>query len=72
MPLLDSETAAGESFPGAASPQNAPVNSPRPANGIVGASDPLRLVDEASDGKLVDGAHSRPDSKIVAHLRDAA
>ena len=32
---------------------------------------PLRLVDGATDGKLVDGAHGRPDSKPVAFLRDA-
>jgi hypothetical protein len=31
QPLSDSETAAGESFP---DPENAPVNSPAPANGI--------------------------------------
>src|SRR6516162_820787 len=51
----------------AASPANASVNSLTPANGIVGAS----AVDNATDGKLVDGAHSRPDSKPVALLRDA-
>ena len=39
----------------------------RPANGIIGAS----AVGDATDGKLVDGAHSRLDSKLVALLRDA-
>jgi hypothetical protein len=55
----------------ALSPETAPVNSPAPANGIVGASAVLRLLDDATDRKLVDGAHSRPDSKPVALLRDA-
>src|SRR6516164_5113450 len=54
----------------AASPTNASVNSLTPANGIIGASALLRLVDEASDGKLIDGAHSRSDSKLVAILGD--
>jgi len=54
----------------AANPANASVDSPAPANGIVGASAPLRPVDDVSHGKLVDGAHSRPDSKLLAHLRD--
>ena len=51
---------AGESFSEgqyvAASPENAPVNSPARANGIVGASAPLRLADRACsrvDGKIV-------------------
>jgi len=49
------------------------TTSPRCPNGIVGTSAPL-CVDDAyrrSDGKLVDGAHSCPDSKPVALLRDA-
>ena len=51
--------------------QTAPVNPLSPANGIVGALAPRRLVDDATEGKLVDGAHGRPNSKAVAHLRDA-
>ena len=43
----------------AANPETAPVNSPAPANGTVGAS------------KLFDGVYSRFDSKLVAMLRDA-
>src|SRR6516225_3692587 len=50
--------------------QTAPVNPLSPANGIVGALAPRRLVDDAIEGKLVDGAHGRPDTKPVAHLRD--
>ena len=42
------------------------------ANGIVGASAPLRLVDDAPDEKLVDGAHSRSNSKPVAILGNHA
>ena len=53
--------------PVAPSPANASVNPLTPANGIVGAS----AVGDATDGKLVDGAHSRLDSKLVALLRDA-
>jgi hypothetical protein len=40
-----------------ASPENAPLDSPAPANGIVGASAPLRLADRAYsrvDGKMND------------------
>jgi hypothetical protein len=40
------------------------------SNGIVGTSAPLRLVDDASDEKLVDGAHSRSDRKRFAILSD--
>ena len=47
-------------------------DSPVPANGIVGASALLRLVDEASDEKLVDGARSRVDGKIVVIVGDSA
>src|SRR6516165_3497672 len=46
--------------------QIASGNPLSPANGIVGAS----AVGDATDGKLVDGAHSRLDSKLVALLRD--
>jgi len=53
-----------------ASPAGASVDLLTPANGIVGASAVLRLVDDATNGNLVDGAHSRPDSKLLAHLRD--
>ena len=52
----------------AANQKNAPANPPAPAN--VGASAPLHPVDDVTDGKLVDGAHSRPDSKPIAYLRD--
>jgi len=41
----------------AANQKNAPANPPAPAN--VGASAPLHPVDDVTDGKLVDGAHSR-------------
>jgi hypothetical protein len=71
MASFDSEMAAGESFPEgygvAANKKNASVSPPTPANGIVGASTPLRPVDDVTDGKLVDAAHSCPDRKPVAH-----
>src|SRR6516164_9871996 len=75
MPLRDSLGSSPVSqFPTAGgvapSPTNASVNSLTPANGIVGASDLLRLVDEASDEKLVDGARSRVDGKIVVIVGD--
>ena len=43
------------------SPENAPVDSPDPANGIIGASAPLRLADRAC---------SQVDGKIVVIVRD--
>ena len=49
----------------AAGPENAPVNSPAPANGIVRASTPIRLADEASAGKLVVGAKSVGVRKLI-------
>ena len=51
----------------AASTETAPVDSPAPANGTVGASASL---DDASDGKLVEVAHSRSDSKPIAIRSD--
>ena len=51
----------------ALSPANAPVNPLTPTNSMVGAS----AVGDATDGTLVDGAHSRSDGKPVALLRDA-
>ena len=52
-----------------ANQKNAPANPPAPEN--VGALAPLHPVDDVTDGELVDGAHSRPDSKPVAHPSDA-
>jgi hypothetical protein len=70
--LHDSETAAASLLLVArwvaANQKNARANPPAPAN--VGASAPLHPVDDVTDGKLVDGAHSRPDSKPIAYLRD--
>ena len=45
----------------AATQKNAPVNSPAPANGIVGASAPLRLFR---------GAYRRSDGKLDVIVRD--
>jgi len=50
--------------------QIAPVNPPAPANGIVGASAPLRLVVAATGEKLLEVAHNRSDSKAIAILSD--
>ena len=54
----------------AANPENASVDSLAPPNGIVGASAPLRLVDDATGEKLLEVAHNRSDSKAIAILSD--
>jgi len=48
-------------------PKNAWVDSTAPANGIAGTSAPLCVYDayRRSDGKLVDGAHSRSNSNVA-------
>src|SRR6516162_8853663 len=53
-----------------ASSAGASVDSLTPANGIVGASAPLRLVDDATGEKLLEVAHNRSDSKAIAILSD--
>ena len=51
----------------AARTETVPVDSPAPAKSTVGASASL---DDASDGKLVEVAHSRSDSKPIAIRSD--